>query len=79
MVDQTANPEFRADGSASKPPQDGKRQSARESAESVVKNFSLVVGGPLYNLLFRVGLIRQSLPNVTRRSIALVAITWVPL
>jgi hypothetical protein len=54
-------------------------QSAREAAESAVRNFSIVVGGPVYDLLLRFHLIRQTLPNVWRRIVAVMAVTWLPL
>jgi len=54
-------------------------QSARETAESAVRNFSIVVGGPVYDLLLRFHLIRQTLPNVWRRIVALMVVTWLPL
>jgi hypothetical protein len=46
---------------------------------SAVKDFSIVVGGPIYTFLLRVGLVRDALPNVLRRAVALVAIAWLPL
>src|ERR1700758_4385504 len=52
---------------------------ARETAESAVRNFSIVVGGPVYDLLLHFHLVRQTLPNVWRRIAALLAITWLPL
>jgi hypothetical protein len=48
-------------------------------AESEVHELSLVVGGPVYDFLHRVGLIRLDLPNVVRRAVAAVALTWLPL
>jgi hypothetical protein len=54
-------------------------QSARETAESAVKSFSIVVGGPVYDLLHRFHLVRQTLPNVWRRIVALLVIIWLPL
>jgi len=54
-------------------------QNAREIAESAVKNFSIVVGGPVYDLLLRFHLVRQALPNVWHRVVALLAVTWLPL
>ena len=41
-------------------------QKSRKAAESSVNNFSLVVGGPIYDSLLRLRLVRQSLPNVSR-------------
>jgi hypothetical protein len=54
-------------------------QSARQAAESVAGNFSIVVGGPVYDLLLRFRLVRENLPNMARRILAVVALTWVPL
>ena len=45
----------------------------------VARDFSIVVGGPVYDFLLRIGLVRLGLPNVLRRIIALIAITWLPL
>jgi hypothetical protein len=45
-----------------------------------VPSFSVsYVGGPIYNLLHRFHLVRETLPNVGRRIIALVAVIWLPL
>lgn len=52
---------------------------ARETADSLVKSFSIVLGGPIYDSLLRFGLVRQTLPNVARRIAVLVGITWLPL
>ena len=54
-------------------------QSARQAAESAAANFSIVVGGPAYDLLLRFRLVRESLPNMSRRIVAVVAVTWLPL
>jgi len=54
-------------------------QTAHETAESAVRNFSIAVGGPLYDLLLRFHLVRQTLPNVRRRIVAVLAVSWVPL
>jgi len=53
-------------------------ETARETAASAVKDFSIVVGGPVYNLLLRLHLIRQAVPNMRRRFIALLAVIWLP-
>jgi len=50
-----------------------------EEAKSVIHDFSIVVGGPVYDFLLRIGLVRLGLPNVMRRIVALFAITWIPL
>jgi hypothetical protein len=47
--------------------------------DSPAGNFSIVVGGPVYDLLLRLGLARESLPNISRRILAAVAMTWLPL
>lgn len=51
----------------------------RAAADSVVKSFSIVLGGPIYDSLLRFGVVNQSLPNVARRIAALVGVTWLPL
>jgi len=53
--------------------------SPHEFDESAVKNFSIVVGGPVYDLLLRFHLVRQTLPNVWRRIVALMVVIWLPL
>src|SRR5690348_2849297 len=42
-------------------------------------NFSIVVGGPIYDFLLRSRWVQEGLPNVTGRLLALVAVTWLPL
>jgi hypothetical protein len=42
-------------------------------------DFSLVLGGPIYQLLLRAELIRPSMDLLRRRVLAAVAITWLPL
>lgn len=42
-------------------------------------DFSLVLGGPVYQLLLRAEMIRPSMDLVQRRVIAAVGITWLPL
>lgn len=42
-------------------------------------DFSLVVGGPLYGLLLRVGLVEPPLRRLRLRMLVFVALTWVPL
>jgi hypothetical protein len=54
-------------------------QGAQRVAGSAAGSFSIVVGGPLYDLLLRFGLVRQSLPNISRRIVAVIAMTWLPL
>lgn len=54
-------------------------QTARDIVHSTIRNFSIVVGGPAYDFLMRFRLVHLSLPNVLRRIVALVAVTWLPL
>src|SRR5690349_4281980 len=54
-------------------------QGVAGSVTSIADNFSIVVGGPVYDLLWRLRLVRVSLPNVMRRVLVLVALTWLPL
>ena len=51
----------------------------QQTTDSTVRNFSIVVGGPVYDFLLRLGVVRFGLPNVFRRIVALIAITWLPL
>jgi len=75
MATQARNPEL----PQTRPTFDSSRFKQSESAKSTAENFSIVVGGPVYDLLLRLGFVRQSLPNVSRRIVAVVAVTWVPL
>jgi hypothetical protein len=50
-----------------------------EEFVSTAHDFSIVTGGPVYDFLFRIGLVRLGLPNVLRRIIALIVLTWLPL
>jgi hypothetical protein len=54
-------------------------QDAPRARDSSVQNFSIVVGGPVYDFLLRLGLVRFGLPNIVRRIVALIAVTWLPL
>ena len=36
-------------------------------------------GGPAYRLMQRIGLVKGAGPSVVRRSLATIAVTWVPL
>jgi len=54
-------------------------QNALEAAESAAKDFSIVVGGPVYDLMRRFHLVRQTLPNVWGRVFGLLAVIWLPL
>jgi hypothetical protein len=49
------------------------------AADSSIANFSIVIGGPIYDFLLRIGLLRFNLPNIIRRIAVLVALTWLPL
>jgi hypothetical protein len=53
-------------------------EAARERAAQQ-PDFSLVLGGPLYQLLLRAELIRPSMDLVQRRVIAAIVVTWFPL
>ena len=50
-----------------------------EQAKAAARNFSIVVGVPVYDFFLRIGLVRRGLPNVRPRIIAFVAIAWLPL
>jgi hypothetical protein len=54
-------------------------QDAYEAAGSIVQRFSIVVGGPIYDFLLRMGLMHMGLPNILRRIALMVAVTWLPL
>jgi hypothetical protein len=56
-----------------------KDAAALDHARAELHNFSIVVGGPVYDFMLRIGLVRLGLPNVKRRIIAFVAIAWLPL
>jgi hypothetical protein len=58
------------------PPAD---QSRRDVADAAIQNFSIVLGGPAYDLLLKMGLLRFNLPNVLRRMAVMVGLTWLPL
>lgn len=51
----------------------------RKNVSAIADNFSIVAGGPAYDLLLRLRLIRFSLPHILRRIAVLVVLTWVPL
>ena len=51
---------------------------ASEPVDSMADDFSIVVGGPVYDFLLRIGLAHR-LPNILRRIVLFVAITWLPL
>jgi hypothetical protein len=45
-----------------------------EQAKAAARNFSIVVGGPVYDSFLRIGLVRRGLLDVRPRIIALLAI-----
>lgn len=53
--------------------------SKTEEPKTTAHNFSIVVGGPVYDFFLRIGLVRLGLPNVKRRIIGIVTIAWLPL
>lgn len=55
------------------------KSDARQRTASSVADFSIVTGGPIYDFLFRSRWVQQRLPNIVRRLVALVAVTWLPL
>ena len=61
------------------PPSAPLEVSTTEEARTAARNFSIVVGGPVYDFFLRIGLVRRGLPNVRPRIIAFVAIAWLPL
>jgi len=61
------------------PPPSARSQTEQEIADSTIRNFSIVLGGPIYDFLLRRGFVRLVLPNVARRIAVLVALTWMPL
>jgi len=42
-------------------------------------DFSLVQGGPLFQLMLRAGLVRPSMDMLARRVVVLAAVAWAPL
>lgn len=54
--------------------QTGDRTFPRETAEPIFE-----LGGPAFRLMQRVGIIRGYGPDVARRSVAFIIITWIPL
>jgi hypothetical protein len=55
------------------------REPANQGASAAASDFSLVLGGPLYQLLRRARLSGGTLELLHRRIIALVAVAWLPL
>jgi hypothetical protein len=79
MATHARDPEFQDTRSTLEKSRSSSGQGAQQAAESAARNFSIVLGGPVYDLLLRFRLVRQSLPNVPRRIVAMVAMTWLPL
>jgi len=79
MQTLATNPQVPQSRPTTEPSGTAQNESAHEVAESAAKNFSIVVGGPVYDFLYRFHLVRQSMPNVWRRILALMAVTWLPL
>src|SRR5215469_6826105 len=55
---------------------------ARKIALSTVRDFSIIFGGPLYDVLQRHRVLRHGFPNISNiltRIVALVALSWLPL
>jgi hypothetical protein len=74
------NPNFETPGGSARGPfQVASTEAETELAKPVIHDFSIFVGGPVYDALLRIGLIRLGLPNVLRRIAALIVITWLPL
>jgi hypothetical protein len=42
-------------------------------------DFSLVQGGPLFQLFLRAGLVRPSMDRLTRRIVVISLVAWLPL
>jgi hypothetical protein len=54
-------------------------EETREQSAPKQPDFSLVLGGPLYQLLLRAEMVRPSMDLLQRRVLLAVVITWVPL
>lgn len=79
MRPSATNPELPHQTRPTLEPSPTRSDCEHEVMESLVQNFSIVVGGPVYDLLLRLGLMRHGLPNILRRMVAVIALTWVPL
>jgi len=64
---------------ALEPPPSADDQREEEIAESTVKDFSIIMGGPVYNLVRRSRFVRQAVQNVSRKVAVVLAVTWLPL
>jgi hypothetical protein len=61
-------------------PHPSKSSSARsESSSANTDDFSLFVGGPIYQMLLRVGLVRPPLDRVGLRMLIITTLAWAPL
>src|SRR5215470_2322711 len=65
------------DHSIHEPPAD--THMASTGGRDPIEGFSIVIGGPVYDFLLRIGLVRFDLPNILRRIAVVVALTWLPL
>lgn len=54
-------------------------ENARSQGTAEERDFSLVLGGPLYQLLLRARMVEPSMALVPRRVIVAAAVTWLPL
>ena len=50
-----------------------------EMLSDTTKDFSLVLGGPLYQFLVRVGLVRPPMDRVAGRIVVIALFSWLPL
>ena len=64
---------------ALEPAPSARSQTAQPTVDPTVHNFSIALGGPLYDFLLRRGFVRLVLPNLARRIAVLVGLTWLPL
>jgi len=71
--------DFRHEGELVTQPFEVGESPLRNEARATAHDFSIVLGGPVYDFLQRVGMVRLKLPNIFRRIIAVIVITWVPL
>jgi hypothetical protein len=79
MATHARDPEFPETRPTSEKSHSSCGQGAQQVAESSAAKFSIVVGGPVYDFLLRFRLVRESLPNIMPRIVAVVAMTWLPL
>jgi hypothetical protein len=55
------------------------RANERGVTASAVRDFSITIGGPIYDFLLSRGRLRFALPNLVRRILFVVALMWLPL